>query len=71
MIPQPRGRESAHRGLPFIRIVFCLGQLVMSSAASRSVTSGFRPGNMIGSKNRLPHGSGSMRAITRAPLASG
>jgi hypothetical protein len=28
MIPQlAPGRESAHRGLPFIRIVFCLGQL--------------------------------------------
>jgi len=27
MIPQlAPGRESAHRSLPFIRIVFCLGQ---------------------------------------------
>jgi hypothetical protein len=28
MIPQfAPGRESAHRGLPFIRILFCVGQL--------------------------------------------
>jgi hypothetical protein len=39
-----------HRGLPFVGIVFCLGQF---GDEERGVaTSGFRPGSMIGSKDR-------------------
>jgi hypothetical protein len=37
--------------LPLRFLGFHLWQLVMYVAASCSVTSGFRPGNMIGSKN--------------------
>jgi hypothetical protein len=44
--------ERLHRGLSFFGIVFSHGQLVIYCAASRSVRSGFRPGILIGSKNR-------------------
>ncbi len=33
-------------------IVFCLGQFRDVERGVRSLTSGFRPGNIIGSKNR-------------------
>jgi hypothetical protein len=35
-----------------------LGNLMMYRATPQSVTSGFRPGNMIGSKNRCSHATG-------------
>ena len=44
--PQP-----ALRG-PKQRVRAAFGNLMMYCAASRSVTSGFRPGNVIGWKNR-------------------
>jgi hypothetical protein len=42
--------QAFDRGFPLWQ--FALGNLMMYCAASRSVTSGFQPGNMIGSKNR-------------------
>ena len=50
MIPQlAPGRESAHRGLPFIRIVFRLGQLsdVERSVAERDQRIALRQLNRI------------------------
>jgi hypothetical protein len=45
-----------HSGLPFFGIVFRLGQFRdVVWAASRNAIGGFRPGNMIGSKNRSSH----------------
>jgi hypothetical protein len=45
-------QQHLHCWLPFVGIPF--GSLVMYWAASRNVRSGcFRPGNMIGSTNRL------------------
>jgi hypothetical protein len=43
-------QQRLYRGLPFVGVVLCLGKF--GDAASRSVTSGFRPGTVIGSKNR-------------------
>jgi hypothetical protein len=40
-----------------------LGSFVMYCAASRSVTSGFRPGNVIGSKNCWSHDTKSPRSV--------
>jgi hypothetical protein len=45
-------QKRLHGGLPSSASCSALGSLVMKSAASRSVISGFRRGNMIGSKNR-------------------
>jgi hypothetical protein len=42
-------KQRLHRGLPFFGIVFCLRQF---SDVERSVTSGLRSGNTIGSSNR-------------------
>jgi len=45
-------QQRFHRGLPFLALCSARGSLVMYTAASRSVSSGFRPGTVIGSENR-------------------
>jgi hypothetical protein len=45
-------QQRFHRGLPFLALCSARDSLVMYTAASRSVSSGFRPGTVIGSENR-------------------
>ena len=47
-----RNESGGARGLPFLALCSARGSLVMYTAASRSVSSGFRPGTVIGSENR-------------------
>ena len=47
-------QQRFHRGLPFLALCSARGSLVMYTAASRSVSSGFRPGTVIGSETADP-----------------